>query len=111
MEDRVAKILAQRAALGAGEFGRGEARLGDQEAAGGLLVEPMHQPRFLALGVAHHLQHLVDMPRGAGTALHREPGRLVQHEHVIVLVKRHGLQRGKRLFLRFRERVGDLWRI
>ena len=80
-----------------GQRGRGKARFGDQEAARRFLVEPVHQARLLPLGVAHHFQHLVDVPRGAGTALHRKPCRLVQHHHVVILVKRHLLQRRERL--------------
>ncbi len=82
--------LARRAvAECAGQMGRGKARLGDQQAAGGLAVDPVHQPRLLPLGVAHHLQHLVDMARHAGAALHGEARRLVEDEHVVILIERH----------------------
>src|SRR5713101_2141567 len=59
-----------------GQRRRSEARFRDQETAGGLLVEAMHQPRLLSLGIAHRFQHLVDVPRGAGTALYRQPAGL-----------------------------------
>ena len=36
--------------------------------------------------VPQHLQHAVEMARGAGAALHREPHRLVEHQHVGILV-------------------------
>ena len=52
----------------------------------------MNQARLLALGVAPGLQHAVDMARDAGTALHRQAGRLVEHEHLVVLVQQHGRQ-------------------
>jgi hypothetical protein len=54
-----------------GQRGRGEPGFRDQKAARGLLVEPVDQPGLLALRIAHHFQHLVDVPRGARTALHR----------------------------------------
>ncbi len=63
----------------------------------------MHQPRLLALGVAHHFQHLIDVPRGAGTALHGETGGLVQYHDIGVLKKDHVLERGKRLRPCFRK--------
>ncbi len=43
------------------------------------------------------------MTRGAGAALHRKPGGLVQHHDVGILVQDHVLQRLKRLRRRFRE--------
>jgi len=54
-------------------------RLRHQQAAGGVLVEAVHQPGTLALRVAQHLEHAVEMARGARAALHREPHGLVQH--------------------------------
>ena len=42
--------------------------------------------------VAQHLQHAVEMARGAGAALHRKPHRLVEHQHVVVLVQRDRLE-------------------
>ncbi len=87
--------LARRArAEGLGERGGGKARLGDQQAAGGVLVEPVHQARALAVGVAQHVEHAVEMARGAGAALHREPHRLVEHQHVGVLVQRDRFEEG-----------------
>ena len=85
------------------ELGGGEARLGDQQTARGILVEPMHQARLLALGVAHHFQHAVDMAHGAGAALHGEAGRLVQHHHVGVLEQDHLLEGVERLLRGFGE--------
>ena len=90
--------LARRArAEGLGERGRGEARLGDQQAARRVLVEPVHQPRPLAVhaGLAQHLQHAVEMARGARAALHREAHRLVEHQHVVVLVQDDRLEEAR----------------
>ena len=42
------------------------------------------------------------MAHHAGAALHRKAGRLVQHQHVVVFVQRHCLQRGERLRFGFR---------
>ena len=94
-----------------GQRGRRKSRFRDQQAARGFLVEPMHQPRFLPLCVAHHFQHLIDMPRGAGTALHRQTGRLVQHHDVGVLIQDHVLEGLQRLRRRFRELANHLGRI
>ena len=73
---------------------RRKARLGDQQAAGGVLVEPVHEARALPVDtrLAQHLQHAVEMARGAGAALHREAHRLVQHHHVGILVQRDGFE-------------------
>ena len=89
----------------------GKACLGDQQAARRVLVDPVHKPWLLALGIAHHLQHLIDVSRRAGAALHRKPERLVQHENIVVLVDRHLLQRGKRLLRAFRQFAHRLRRV
>ncbi len=94
-----------------GQRGRGKPGFGDQQAAGGLLVEPVHQPRLLSLGVAHHFQHVVDIAGDAGAALHRKPGRLVQHHDVGILEQDHVLERLQRLVLGFRQMAGNLGRI
>jgi hypothetical protein len=84
---------------GFGERGGGEAGLGDEQAAGSVLVEPVHQPRPLAVRITHHLQHAVEMTRGAGAALHREPHRLVEHKHVVVFVERDRFEKFAGLFV------------
>ena len=91
--------------------GRRKARLGDQQAAGGVLVEPVHQPRALAVRVAQHLEHAVDMARGAGAALHRKPHRLVEHQHVGVLVERDRFEERAGLLVGFVARRARLRRI
>ena len=46
----------------------------------------MDQPRPLLEAEAQRVEHAVDMPLGAGAALHGQPRRLVQHDDVVVLV-------------------------
>ena len=104
--------LARRAlAECARQLRGGKTGLGHQQAARGLLVDPVHQSRFLPLGVAHHLQHVIDVARDARATLHRKPDRLVQHQHIGVLEQRHFLQRRKRLLRCFRQRPAHLRRI
>ena len=40
------------------------------------------------------LEHAVEVARGAGAALHRKPHRLVEHQHVVVLVERDRFEEG-----------------
>jgi hypothetical protein len=68
---------------------RGAARAGDDEHAGGIPVQPMHESRFLALLARPGFEHLVDVPVEARAALDREAGRLVEHDHLGVLVQHH----------------------
>ena len=82
-----------------------------KQTARGFPVQPVHQPRLLPLGVAHHFQHVVDVARDAGAALHREPRRLVQHHDVGVLEEDHVLERLQRLGRGFRELSRALRRI
>ena len=85
--------LARRTrAEGLGERRGGEPGLRHQQAAGGILVEPVHQARALAVGVAQHVEHAIEMARGAGAALHRQPHGLVEHQHVVVFVERDGFE-------------------
>ena len=53
----------------------------------------MHQPRPLAVRVAHDFQHAVEVPRGAGAALHRKPHRLVEHQHIGIFVERNRFEK------------------
>ena len=82
--------LARRArAKGLGQRRGGKTRLGHQQAAGGVLVEPMHQARTLRVRCApQRAQHAVEVAHGAGAALHGKPHRLVEHQHVGIFVKR-----------------------
>jgi hypothetical protein len=72
-----------------GERARCKTGLGDQQAAGRFAVETMNETRLLALGVAHHLQHLIDMLRHARTALHGKTRGLVEHHQIVVLEQDH----------------------
>ena len=49
----------------------------------------MHQHRAVAALVGQRGQHAVEMDLGAGTALHREAERLVQHHQVAVVEQDH----------------------
>ena len=77
----------------------------------GFPVQPVHQPRLLALGVAHHFQHVVDISRDAGAALHGEARGLVQHHDIGVLIEDHVLEGLQRLGRGFRELARALRRI
>ena len=65
--------------------------LGDEQHAGGIAVEPVHQPRPVAEAVGHAGEHPVEVALGAGAALHGDTVGFVQHQHVLVLVKDHRL--------------------
>ena len=91
-------------AKGFRQRGGGEAGLRHQQAARGVAVEPMHKARALALLVPQTVQHAVDMLDHAGAALHRKPDRLVEHQHVGVLVERNRLEECARLRILFRTR-------
>ena len=65
--------------------------LGDQQHAGGVAVEPMDEARPVAEAIDHAGEHAVDVPLGAGAALHGDAERLVQHQHVVVLEQDHPL--------------------
>ncbi len=72
-----------------GELHRRQPRARHDENARRVAVEPMHQPRLLALLVAPGLQHGIDAARDARAALHGEPRRLVEDEHFRVFVQQH----------------------
>ena len=93
-----------------GKRGRREPGLGHQQAPGCVLVEPVHQARPLAGAVAQHIEHAVDVAHGAGAALHREPHRLVQDQHVVVLVQHDRPQEFAGFLLGFGE-IGGLWSV
>ncbi len=61
------------------------------------------------LRTAQRAQHAVEMARGAGAALHGEPHRLVEHQHVVVFVQRDRLDEGA-VLLRLRRIVARLRR-
>ncbi len=72
---------------------RGASGAGDDKNAGCIAVEAMHQPRLLALRAGPCFEHLVDIPRHAGPALHGKTGRLVQDDHLVVFMQHHALQK------------------
>ena len=85
--------LARLARLeGLAEEGGGRARAGDDQHAGRIAVEPMHELRLAPLPVGEGFQHGVDMARHARSALHGEAGRLVQHDHLRILVQDGGFE-------------------
>jgi hypothetical protein len=55
----------------------------------GVAIEPVDEPRLLALFAAPDLQHVVDVAGNTGAALHRQPGWLVEDEDLVVLVQQH----------------------
>src|SRR6516164_7802854 len=75
-----------------GQLLRREPRPGDDEHTRGVAVEPVHQPRLLALAVAEGIEHGIDMAGEAGTALHGKTGRLVENEDIIVFVEEDAAQ-------------------
>ena len=99
---------------------RGLSGARDQQQAGRILVEPMDQPRPLLEAEAQRVEHAVDMPLGARTALHREAGRLVEGDHPVVAMDHQALDLSRvpvgdqrprlGLGLRFGRRRGDAGR-
>ena len=71
----------------------GGARSGDQKHTGRVAVEAMNEPRLPTVAVGERVEHLVDVACHSGAALHREPERLVEHDHVRILVQDDRLQR------------------
>src|SRR6185437_16617947 len=65
---------------GSREFGRGRRRARDDEDAGGIAVETVHElgPRVLFEGEA--VEHAVDMLCQSAAALRRQARRLVEHD-------------------------------
>ncbi len=62
---------------------------GNDQHAAGVAIEPVHQSWLLTLPVAPRLEHRIDAPGDTGAALHGESGRLVEDEHLVVLVEQH----------------------
>ena len=95
LDQRPVGLLGVAAAEGFGELHRGKARARHHQHARRVAVEPVDEARLLALLVAPGLEHVVDVARDARAALHREAGRLVEDEHLGVLVEQH-LRRARR---------------
>ncbi len=69
--------------------------LGDEQHAGRVAIEAVHEARTLAAeAVGHAGEHAIDVPFGSAAALHGEAERLVEHEDVLVLVEDHALDAG-----------------
>ena len=81
--------MVSRAAERLGKLHGGEPRAGDDQHAGRVAVEPVHQTRLLALLVAPGFQHVVDMADDARAALHGEAGRLVEDKDFRIFVDQH----------------------
>ncbi len=62
-------------------------RLGHHQHAGGVAIEPVHQPRRLALLVGQALEQPVHVPLGAAAALAGKARRLVEDIELVVLVE------------------------
>ena len=69
--------------------------LGDEQHAGRVAVEAVHEARALAAeAVGHAGEHAIDVPLGSAAALHGEAERLVEDEDMLVLVQDHALDGG-----------------
>ena len=68
-----------------------------QKRPAGVLVEAVHQARALARAEAQRIEHGVEMARDAAAALHRETGRLVDHQQLIVAIEDAAAQVARRL--------------
>ena len=68
--------------------------LGEQQDAGGLLVEAVDENRAVLLLAVDAEQQAVDMPALSRAALHRDAGGLVQGHHVTVLIDDEGFEEG-----------------
>ena len=89
LDQRPVDLLRAARAEGRAELGRHLARLGDQQHARGVAVEPMDEHRPFAVLVGERLQHAVDVALRARAALHREAVGLVEHDDVAVLEQGH----------------------
>ncbi len=102
--ERERKVLASAAAA--------KRDLAIEQTAGRVLVETMDQTRPLRVLARRRqrAEHAVDMVLGAGAALHGEAGRLVEHQHVVVLVEHDRLQK-RAILLRLRGVFAQLGRL
>ena len=90
--------LARRAAGKAlGKVGGAAGGAGNQQDAGGILVEPVDQARARAVS-GKGIKQPIDMLLGAGAALRREARRLVEYDGGAVLRQHHRLGQGDLVF-------------
>ena len=93
LDQRPVGLFRIALAKGRRQLLRSTSGTGNHQHAGGVAVEPMHEPGLLALRAGPGVQHLVNMPRDAGAALHRKAGWFVEHNHLVVLMQHHALQK------------------
>ena len=62
--------------------------------AGCVLVQPMHQARAFFITKAERIQHAIHMPRNPRPALHRQALRLINRNHGRIAVDHHAFKRG-----------------
>ncbi len=89
LDQRPVDLLRLARAEDLAEVGRHLARLGEQQHARRVAVEPVDEHRPRPVLARERLQHAVDVPLRSRAALHREPVRLVEHDDVAVLVEGH----------------------
>ncbi len=75
-----------------GEPARSPGRAREQQHAGGVAVEPVHQPRPLVRPEAQRIEQRIEALHDPGPALHRQAERLVEHEHAGVTVEHQALE-------------------
>ena len=91
-DDGPVGLLHLPAAEGSGELRRGAGRAGEQQHAGGVAVQPVHQARAVRRAEAQRVEQGVQMVGDARAALHRHAVRLVQHQQVVVAMDHQALQ-------------------
>ena len=92
-DDGPVGLLGPAPGEGAGQLGGRARGLAEQQHAGGVAVQPVHQARPLQ-PFAPGRQQTVDVAGGLGAALHGEAGGLVQRQHLVVLVEHERLGEG-----------------
>ena len=75
------------------EVGGHLARFRAEQHAGSVAVEPVHEHRAGAIAVGEQFQHAVDMALRSRAPLHGKAERLVEDEHILILIERHGAER------------------
>ena len=89
LDQRPVDFLRPARAEDRAELGRDLSRLGDQQHARSVAIEPMDKNGPIAVLVGERLQHAVDVALGSRAALDREAVGLVEHDDVAVLEQRH----------------------
>jgi hypothetical protein len=110
-DQRPVDLSGRAGTEGLGERHRREAGLCDDEAARGVLVQPVHEARLLARLVAQGLEQAVDVALGGRAALDGKAEGLVEHQHVGVLIEGDRAEKGSVVALARRAAGGNLRRI